>query len=871
MLHALRRLLSFFRRNRLDDELQEEIALHLELRQRALMADGLPREEAERAARRQFGNVTAIRERARDQWGSPAAAAFLQDVTFGARLMTRSPGLSAVVILTIALGAGVNAALFMLLNNLLLRTPDLPQSEGLVWLDEGKPMAGPSYPDYVDYRDRTPAFSDLAAYATTNVGARRRGDEQPTRIRAVLASGNYFSVLQTAAALGRTFGPADDLPPLGTATVVLSDAYWARRFNRDPGVLNQIIELNFKPFTIVGVLPPGFAGARFPNGNPNAPDVWVPMWCQSVIEPGDRRLVERGTWFGMQAIGRLRDGVPVEEARAQIAVVATALDVQYPGQRRVRTPWVSRVTELDTRVFLGEQGIVVAVLGTVSMFVLLIACANVAGLLLARASIRRREIAVRLSLGAGRARVVRQFLAEGLLLSAAGTLLGCLAAGWILQAVLSLGGTQPLLWSFAPDSRIITFAVFLALVAAIGTGLMPALQASKTSLLPALTRAEGPRVGRLRTILVGTEVAASLVLLLVTALLLRGVIRAHALDPGMPVDRLIALDIDARLHGYEGTRLEGALRDVRREVGALPGVTSTAMMHPAPFSGSRMGTTLRRAEAPDAPGVRIFLAEVSASFFETAGVQLVRGRWFDDRATEEIVINQTLASRLWPSGEPLGARVTSGEFNRGSHVVVGIVRDTPYISLLQQAEPFLFRRGTGGSILIRTAGPAAVVTRAATGAAARVDPQFVVTARPLADGLAEELQKGRQVVALAAGVGLFALLVALAGVGATAAQSVAQRTQEIGVRMALGARRRDAVVFIVRRVLTPVAVGSIAGLVIAALASRVLASRLVGLSPMDPLAFAGTILFVVGAAALAAWLPARRAATIDPVLALRSE
>ncbi len=331
MLYVLRRMLAFFRRDRLDDELSEEIGLHLELRQRALMDEGLPADEAERQARRQFGNVTAIRERTRDQWGSPAATAFVQDVMFGARLMTRNPGLSVVVVLTIALGAGVNAALFLLLNNLLLRTPDLPGADRLVWLDEGRPLIGPSYPDYVDYRDRTNAFSDLAAYAMTGAAARLPGEEQPSRAQVVTASGNYFSVLQGSAALGRTFGPADDLPPLGTAVAVLSDAYWTRRFHRDPGALGQTIELNFKPFTIVGILPPGFSGARAPNGNPYVPDVWVPLWCQPLLDPGDARLGLRTTFWGMQAVGRLRDGGSLQEARAQIAVVAASLDAEYAG------------------------------------------------------------------------------------------------------------------------------------------------------------------------------------------------------------------------------------------------------------------------------------------------------------------------------------------------------------------------------------------------------------------------------------------------------------------------------------------------------------------------------------------------------------
>jgi putative ABC transport system permease protein len=871
MQTLLRRVSAWFRRHRLDHDVAEEIQLHLELRRQALIDDGMAPAEADREARRQFGNVTVIRERTRAEWVSPAAAALVQDVRFGARVLTHNPGLSLVVVLTIALGAGVNAALFLLLNNMLLRTPDIPGADRVVWLDDGKPLLGPTYPDYVDYRDRTDAFADLAAYAMWEVAARIDGVEQPISLRAVLASGNYFAVLRAQPAIGRPLGPADDRPPLGTPSVVLSDAMWTRRFNRDPGVLGRTIEINFKPFIIVGVMPRSFTGARAPNGNPFVPDVWLPLWCVPSLEPGATRLVQRTAWWGLQSIGRLRDDVSIAQARTQVSAVAAALDREYPGQRWTRAPWVSAVTAIDPRVLRSEPGKVIGLLSVVSLFVLVIACANVAGLLLARAAARRRETAVRLSLGASRGRIVRQFLAEGLLLASAGTLVGYVAASLVLQAVVSSGGRHELAWSFVPDTRMLIFSAVIVLAATVSTGLMPALQASKTALLPALTRAEGVRIGRLRFVLVGVEVAVSLVLVLATALLLRGVIRAHAIDPALPVDRLLAVEIDARAHGYQGAELDATLKGARRALEAVPGVVSTSMMSPAPFSGSRSGTTLRLAEAPDSPGLRLFLADVSGTFLETSGMELMRGRWFDERAPEEIVINQTMASRLWPAADPLGARVMSRDFERRSHVVVGIVRDTPYVSLRQQADPFMFRPGTGGTILVRTAGPAATAARSVAEAVKRLDSRFLVSARPLADGVATELDEGRMMIGVAAGIGFLALLVALAGIGATAAQSVAQRTHEIGVRMALGAQRRDAITFIVRRALMPVAIGSIAGLAVASQASRVLSAQLYGVSPLDPVAFLGGVAFVMAAAATAAWLPARRAATIDPVRALRSE
>ena len=870
MYRALRRLGAFLCRGRLDDELVEEVQLHLDLRRQALIDAGVPAAEAGRQARRQFGNVALVRERARDEWAARWLTSLLQDLRFGLRLMLHHPGMSATVALVIALGAGLNAALFLVVNNALMRAPDLPGADRLVWVDDGRPTLGPTYPDYVDYRDGTSAFSDLATFAMTEAAA-RIGAEEPREIRTVMASGNYFTVLRSHAALGRTFGPADDLPPLGTPAVVLSDAYWTRRFNRNPDVLGQRLELNLQPFTIVGVMPAGFHGPPDASGNPHAPEVWVPLWCKPQLQRGDRALLQRNAWWGLRAIGRLHDGVTVDVARAQIRSVAAALDAAHPGERPVRTPWVVPINSFDTRILRGEPGAVIAVLGTVSMFVLVIACANVAGLLLARASARRKEIAVRLSLGAGRGRIIRQFLIEGLLLAAVGTALGYLAAASILGAVLSSGGTESLAWSFWPDRRLLAFASLLAVVAAMSTGLMPALQASKTALLPALTRSDAVRVGRLRTVLVGVEVAVCVVLLLASALLLQGSRRAHTLDPGLPVRHLLTLALDARLHGYEGEQLEGALRDVQRAIESVPGVSSTALVTPAPHSSSRHGTTLRLATAPDAPGARVSFASVSSSFFTTTDLPIVRGRALDDRVDDEIVINETLAARLWPSADPLGALVTSGDFDRRTHVVVGVVRDVPYVSLRQRDEAFMFRSGSTGTILVRTAGPAAALVRSVTSAAIDVDRRFQVTAHPLTDGIASELAGAQNVILAAGGLAGLALLLALAGVAATAAQSVTQRRHEIGVRMALGARRLDAVALIVRRALAPVVFGSVLGLVLASQASRVLVSQLYGVSRLDAAAFIGSALVILAGAALAAWVPARRAASIDPIQALRVE
>ena len=365
MSHIMRRLLSFFRRGRLDDELAEEIRVHLELRQRALMDGGMPPADAEREARRQFGNVMSIRERTRDQWGSVAVAAFLQDVKFGARMLARSPGLSVVVVLTIAFGSFLNGAVFLQLNDTFLRAPDLPNAETLVWLDDGGPRTGgTTYPDYVDYRDRVPAI-DLAVFAgggnrTMAVGG--SGDRR-SPVSVVLATGNYFRVLQAPAALGRTFDPSEDLPPLGTAVAVLSDAYWQRQFGRDRDVLGRTIQLNFKPFTIVGVMPPNFSGARRPGSRAYTPDVWVPIWCHPLLEPGSTPAARShdvvGSAVDRPPAGRRRHsaGTGADQCRRRRARRRISRTASRPRAR------VWRVTDFDPGVLRGQEAAMLGIAG----------------------------------------------------------------------------------------------------------------------------------------------------------------------------------------------------------------------------------------------------------------------------------------------------------------------------------------------------------------------------------------------------------------------------------------------------------------------------------------------------------------------------
>jgi predicted permease len=879
LLILWRRLMARIRRSRLDADFAEEIREHLALRRDALIDAGADPRHAELEARRLFGNQTVIKERARELWTIPLLSSLALETRFALRLLVRNPIHSAVVVGMIAIGTALNGAVFVIMDAAFLRIPDVPQVEQLVRLDDGEPAVGVTYPDYVDYRDRAAAALDIAAFAPMRVDARiaRGGDSLDERVTALLASGNYFDVLKGAALRGRTFDGTFDLPPAGTAVTVLGETYWERRFNRDEGVIGTTITLNHQPFRIIGIVAASFKGVElFGATIPEVRELYVPMWSRQLLAPGETPFVERTLWWGLQTVGRLRPGVGIAQARQELATAAAALDREYPGARDRRRPRLTSVSRFDFAQLRGEPGLLAAAAVGVTILVMLIACANVTNLGLARACARSRETAIRLSLGAGRWRLVRQFLTESLVLSAIGTVAGFALAIAGLRVVMATGDGQPLMLAPSFNLSVFVYAGLIALLVSGITGLVPALQASRPTLMPALKDSHGQVRRRwLRGLFVGGEVAICLVLLVAGSLFVRSAQRARAIDPILPAANILAVEIgDAAQLGYNDLARRQLLDDLQRRIQGVPGVITTALATPLPFSGARYSTTVQPAGGGRNSSVRVFLSKVSPSFFAVSSLPVVRGRIFTDDAREEVVVNQTMAARVWGNADPIGQSFTSGQYARNNHVVVGIVRDAPFVSLQLRNEPFMFRPidpASGDAIVARTAVAAAGARRAAAAAAQAADARLAIGVTTLADGIDNEIGAVRASASVIGGVGALALALALFGVGAVTAQAVAQRTHEIGVRMALGATTTDAVSFIVRQSMRPVAGGIVIGIGAAALLSRALTALLYGLSSIDPIAFGTSALFLIAASVVASWLPARRAARVDPLLALRAE
>ncbi|MBI1761539.1 MAG: ABC transporter permease [Acidobacteria bacterium] len=818
-----------------------------------------------------------------------------QDLRYGVRVLLKQPGFTLIAVLTLALGIGANGVIFSLINALLLRPlpVEQPQELAAVFTSDfsSGDFGGSSYPDYADFRARNQSFTGLVSYQPQPLSLNVDGANE--RAFGEIVSGNYFTVLGLKLALGRGFLPEEELRPGAAAVAVISHKLWQTRFNSDPATVGRNVKLNGQPFTIVGVAPANYGGLL----RGLAVDWWVPAMMADQLVPGSRNLTERGN-RGIFVMGRLKPGVTVAQAQAEFNNLAAQLYQEWPQQWdniRRQGRKVSLIPESEARVMPGVRTplvIFTALLMTVVGLVLLIACANVANLLLARAAARRKEIAIRLSLGAGRGRLIQQLLTESVLLALLGGVAGLALATWGADLLMAFKPPVPfpLELNLHGDWRVFGFMFGLSLLTGVVFGLVPALAASRPDVTHALKDDSGASSGRgrLRGALVVVQVALSLLLLICAGLFLRSLRNASSIDPGFDADNLLAMSMDLQQQGYDETRGKIFIEQLLDRTRALPGVISASLADDLPLGlgGSRRSVTIEGYAAQAGEDMEIHSSTVAPGYVETLRIPLLQGRTFaaQDRpeAPGVVLINEAFARRYWPGQPPLGKRIQMGGGPNGANdapylTVVGVVKDGKYTSLGEEATPFLYlnlaqRYVAAPTLIIRTQSNPTDLLATVRNEVAALDkslPLFDV--KTMRQHLGIALLPARLAGSVLGIFGLVALLLAAAGIYGVMAYAVAQRTREIGIRMALGADARAVLRLVVRQGMTLVLIGLAIGLTAAFALTHLLKSLLFGVSTADPLTFAGIALLLMSVALLACWIPARRATKVDPLIALRCE
>jgi len=814
---------------------------------------------------------------------------FLIDLRLAARLLVKRPGFTTVAVLSLALGIGANTTIFSLVSAFLLEP--LPGREpGRLATVYTSDFSGPlysasSYPDYLEFRTQSRAFAGLAAYTAKPLLFTEGGESR--RVLAQFVSGNLFDVLGLQASYGRTV-LKDEETEGRHPVVVLSEPFWRSRFAADPSIVGRLVALNGKPFTVVGIGPAGFSGLFRGMGM----DLFVPLAMQKELS-GDS-IESRGN-RNLMMVGRLREGAGLREARAELAVVARQLHASYRElwtDRGGQPRQVSVLPEDGSRVLPMVRGPISAFLGVLFFavsLVLLLACSNVASLLLARATARRREIAVRIALGARRSRLVRQLLTESLLLSLIAGGLGVVLAAVALQALLAFQPPMPfaLALGLELDRRVLFFALFVSLATGVTFGLLPALRASGAAPMEALKAgpAEGPRRRlAVRDVLVIAQVAGSLVLLVGAGLFLRSLARAQAIDPGFDPRHALVFSLDLAAQGYDQPRGEQLYTALQDRLRAVPGVTGATFSTYLPLTLGGERRSFRAVGYTPGPGEDMEVASsfVGADYFATMRTSIVRGRGFtmgDAPGTRPVaVVNEAFVRRFWPGRDGLGETlVLPWDGSEVAMEVIGIARDGKYASLGEAPTPYIFYPHrqlyrSQMAVVVRMQGDVASLVPQVRQEVKALDPALAVyDVKTLEAHLGTALYPARAAAGLLGLTGVLALFLAAIGLYGVLSYLVTLRTREIGVRMALGAERGDVVRLVVGRGLRLAGAGLAIGLVVSAAVTRYASFLLYGTSPLDPSTFAAVVALLLAVALVAAWSPARRAAAVEPVSALREE
>jgi putative ABC transport system permease protein len=813
----------------------------------------------------------------------------IQDLRYAGRTLAKSPGFTLVAIFSLALGIGLNTAIFSLVNVILIRPlPVIKEQDRLVWL-----RAPISYPDYDDYRSLSQSFDGMAALTGTSDFSIDRGGE-PELVKGEYVTENYFEVLRVAAVKGRTFVKQEGQTP--TAVMVLSEHLWRTRFNSDSNIIGKQISLNGIAFTVIGVTPAGFIGTEVGLDR----ELWVPLAMYATLNPPDatravdpiRNRLENRNSHSLAVFARLKPGLTLEQADNDLTTVARSVAETYTGKvsaETLRSVQLLRMTggmdPRDQQEAVPLAGFAMGVVG----IVLLIACLNIASLLVARAAIRQRETAIRQALGASRPRLIRQWLTESVVLGIAGGATGLLLGLWSNQLLISYLQATPLAsLNLSLDWRVLAFTFATSIITGIVFGLAPALQASRLDLVTALKSErvflKGRHSSRLRTLFVTAQVSLSVVLLIGAGLFLRALHTATTIDPGINVDRVLTVPLNLGLLRYKETDGQNFYSNVLTRVAAQRGVDSVSMVRfpqlGFAFAQFQVFTEDRNNGQPE-EGISTGFNVVGPGYFTTMQTPLIRGRDFTEAdrqgAPGVVVINATLASMLWNDPDPLGKRISVAGPKGPFLEVVGVARDGKYRSLGELPQPYIYQPVLQSydpkmTLVIRTTGEPLSVTAAVREQIRTIDPKLPVSdIKTLRDQLNFSLFPSRIAALTLGGFGVLALFLAALGIYGVVSYAVAQRTHEIGIRIALGARELSVLRLVIREGLFVVGAGLVVGLSLALVTTRLIEGFLYGVAATDAITFL-TVPIVLGVVAvLASYLPARRATKVDPLVALRYE
>jgi putative ABC transport system permease protein len=871
----LRWVHSLGNRRAVKKEIDEELRFHVEQRTAEKVNAGMSPEEAAREARKRFGNAQSVREECREARGANFGETILQDVRFGLRMLAKNPGFSVVAVLTLALGIGANTAIFSLVNGVLLKPLPYEQPGQLVQVWEapepGK-RATVSPGAFLDWKENNTVFESLSL--RQDVAMNLTDDGEPESVNGLGMSASGLQILRARLLLGRIFTPDEDQPGKDKV-VVLTQGFWQRRFGGDTNIVGRAIELAGESYTVIGILPQRFL-----------PWDKAEFVVPTTIAPKDAN--ERGADW-LQVIGRLKPGVSVEHGQAEMNALAARLRPLYPVSRK---DWGVTLVPLNEQVTGDIKPTLLVLLGAVG-FVFLIACANVANLLLARASGRQGEIAIRIALGASRGRLVRQLLVESVLLSLLGAVLGLVMAFWGVSAIRHLTWVNlPRANDVSLDLRVLGFALVVSLLAALGFGIVPALQASHPNLSTTLKdagRSSGMDArNRVRSALVISEVALALVLLTGAGLLLNSFFRLSNVPAGINPEHALTMQVTLSDKKYPNRENRAAFFErVLERIGNLPGVEADGEIGNLPLAGNAAMTSfsvIGRAGQPE-EGYDTDFDFSTPGYFRAIGTPLVKGRLFDPRdkigAPRVVIINQAFARAYFPNEDPVGQRIHLEVFTKKideGWEIVGVVGDVRQRALGLPPHPTIYRPtafsffGGGGYLVVRTAGAPSAMAESVRKAIREVDPsQPVAYVRTMEEVIATSLASRRFILTVLGGFAAAALLLAAIGLYGVIAYYVSLRTREIGIRMALGATRGHAIAVVLRQGMGLVGLGVLLGMAGSLALARVLGNMLYEIKPTDPLTLSAVSLLLIGVGLLACLLPARRAALVDPIVALRHE